>query len=381
MKYLKYYKIFELISAPTAFSTVLKNILSKRIVPSNISKYIDLDPNKFVHVLDYVWKNDKKVEDYSSTELELDTTYRDLEDLLNIEEGTINHIESMCSHYGGYEYYVDNDELNYIDGYLKTETIEQIKKLAFLFGYKKSLKEEERGVSNIKIFFEYLGLDAILNEIKCEISSEHEEAAHQAAAALIKSLPFSMASSSHGKKDLQISFDYKSVIEYIKNNKLENINSIKDLLENIPNSDEFDYSFEYDSTQEYMGDFSEIDKLVSEKIENYVTFPDELFQFLVKNNNVELIKKKKDLAIYTDKYLYWHNYDRTTSTLFGIAKFNENDVLTWFKSYEFQNWLMKSGSLPADKLELYRLLKTENIIDSNILKEYEYLENSLKFGL
>lgn len=322
---------------------------------------------------------------YNGSELSILMNHVTLERLMDVEEGTINYIQSLASNYGGnYEYYVDDDELNYIHSYLSGSTINFVKYLAHKFDFQ--IEPEEEG--EIKELFQNLGLENILDEIKNEVSNEHESAIKQLANDVLKKLPFEL-NYANGNKDFEIYFNYEEVITYIKKHNLK-VKTIKEFIEN-GDYDEFDYGIDYsDGKYDFLGNFEDVDKVVRNTCEQYTDYPDELFSKLIEHNKLELIQKKKDLADFYQRYKAWIDYDRKEHTLFELAKHYKNSVLEWFKTYEFQQWFIEEYIDKDDKQEErdanygstnYKILNNNEIINPMIKDEYEYLVDSEKYNL
>ncbi len=78
---------------------------------------------------------------------------------MNIENDFFNYLFRILSDYSDYDYYVEEDELNYLGNYIGNQAIEKVKKLAKIFNYKLKIDSDgdiEEG--EIYKMFTYLGL-------------------------------------------------------------------------------------------------------------------------------------------------------------------------------------------------------------------------------
>ena len=365
-RYLKSYKLFENDDEDTP--NLISILESPDFKPEDILKHIGLDEKDYEIDTDY-----HRNPEYSNEGVKLLIYDNLLENLMNIENGFISYIQRITSSYRDYEYYVDDDELNYIYSYLSGSTIEKIKELAKLFDYEIDTNEE----GEIKDFFEYLGLEKLLDEVKSEISMENERAVEKKAQTLLDSLPFSISPKYSGsKKNLEIDIDYETIIEYMKKNKIE-VKTLKELFENLEESSDFDYDFEYEGKYEFLGDFKDVNNVVETAMENYIDNPDDVFVKLIECDNLKLFKEKIDLANFTYTYDSWINYNRNRLNLFELAKHYNKSILQWFKSYEFQKQILE------DKTDatIYKSLQKSEIINPKIESEFGYLVDADNYNL
>lgn len=354
--------------------------------------------DNYEKILDYIGldKDDYEIEEsrwdsrypsnemYNDSELVINMNSRKLEKLMDIEDDMISYIQGLASTYNSYEYYVDDDELRYIHSYLSGDTLSLVKKLSILFDYKINPKKEGKIVE----LFEYLGLGEIVKDIKREIETENERAVEKAAQYALKLLPFDLDHKyGSGNKNLTISINYQEVIEYIQKHNLK-IKTIKELFENVQDSDEFTYEIEYnDLKNKFLGDFEDVNNLVNSTCQQYIDDPDEIFPKLVQANNLELIKKKMKLANFVYRYDTFINYNKVRFNLIEFAINSNNSVLQWFKTYDFQKWLMENStslvlqSAIDNQKIAFKILQDAKILDSKIDDEYSYLVDSEKYNL
>jgi hypothetical protein len=299
---------------------------------------------------------------------------KELENLMDIENGFIDHLFNITSSYGSQDYYVDDEELNYLQGYLSDQNIKDIKKLADLLDYDLDL-EAERDSGEIRNFFDYIGLEKELDDFKMEIGSENERAIEKSAYSLLNSLPFNLSYKHSGKFNVEVDIEYENIIKYMETNK-KDVKTIKELFENINESTDFTYDFEYEGKYEFMGEFKDLQNEVYNVVDKYLSSPDDIFVKLIQCDNLELFKKKIDLANFTYVYDFWFNYDRKRGNLFQIAISVNKSILEWFKTYDFQKSIIDDSDA-----EMYKLLKETDIINPEIKDEFEYLVDSESYNL
>jgi len=358
------------------------DVILSTITEDNYEKvldYIGLDKDDYEIKYKYYDRNFLNESDFTIL-----INSRDLENMMNIEEGIINYLLQISSYYNNYTYEMDDNEYDYIQSYLSGNTLSEVKILGETFDF--DIDPEEEG--SIYELFLKLGLKEDLKDIKSEIEMENERAVEKAAEQIIELLPFSVENSNDAKKNLELSFNYQEIIDYIKKHNLK-VKTFKDLLENIYDSDEFSYEFEYgDLKYKNLGNFEEVNSIVSNVCTNYINSPDEIFPKLIVIDNLELIKKKKELSDFVGEFTVQLDYDRSRYTLFGLAIELNNNTLQWFKSFEFQQWFIEKDIYGFDKDDYkspmttkFKFLCTHNILNPKIEDEYDYLIDSEKYNL
>lgn len=331
--------------------------------PEDIEKYIGLKEKNYIIQTEWNYKEHKYVPIYDDISLTIYTKESILEELMNIEQGVIGYFFGIINPYSNWEYYVDDGELNYIGRNLTDENIEKVKKLGEMFDIK--LKFDEYGVKEGEIYnlFEELGLKKEIQELKYDIESEYEDTIKIEAKKIIKELPFEISSCYKDDFNLEITFSYESIIEYIKKNNLKDIKTIKDFLKNVSS----DLSYEIDSSAyENLGDFEDLNRNFEYCVENYIDSPDDVFPRLIIIDNLDLFKKKIDLArfdyVYDAQKINWNLKNRMN--LFQLAKHYNNSICSWFNSEKFDIFIKTRSE---DELASYR--------------EFKYGEDTAKFNL
>lgn len=306
------------------------------------------------------------------------TSFDILCDLFDVEHGSIRFIYSLTGSYNDYEYYVDDDELNYLNNYLSKDIIDNIKKLSILF--KNEINPDEN--DTINELFNYLGLNSELDDFKMEISFAYDRAIEKSAIELINSLPFNMNYNyiRNNNHDLELFFYYDDIINYIEKYNLK-VKTIKEFLENVVESSDFCYDFvyEYSNIYKYL-DFKDLVRRVDDVVEKYLQGPDEIFPHIIKCDNLEALKNNIELAIFDCPYTVSINYQNKKLNLFQIANaYNSKEILEFFKSYDFQQNLIEENN--SQSYNMYMLLKNSNIINVDIENDYEYLIGLDTFNL
>lgn len=326
---------------------------SDNFKPDDIIKYMGFEENEYNVPTSYGYNSN--IDEDGITFL---TNFSEIEDLHNIEEGVISWIDNFIG-YNNYEYYVDDDELNYLDRYLPIELLNKIKKLANLFNFNIDIDEE----GSINELFNYLGLNSYLDDFKTEISYEHERAIEKTARKLINSLPFEIERKNNKNFDCEIIINYNTIIEYMKKNNIK-VKTIREFIENVSELNDFSYEIEYNNYDE-LGDFKDLINSVESCVDNYLDNPDEVFPNIIKQDCLKAFKKNYKLAFFSYKYDEWLNYNRKRVNLFEIAKHYKNEIYDWFKSDEFKKIIKKDGDND----------------DINAYNEFIFGEDINKYGL
>jgi len=101
-------------------------------------------------------------------------------------------------------------------------------------------------------------------------------------------------------------------------------------------------------------------------------------------NNPPKDKKKKELANFVYVYPTFIDYKRVEYNLFEYAIHFNNSVLEWFKTFEFQKWFIEdyvNEVVKDPKVYSYKMLQKHKIINTQTIKEYEYLVDAEKYNL
>jgi hypothetical protein len=315
--------------------------------PENIANYIGLDEK------DYKLKSSgyyRYEPEYDKDSLTLFMKSSKLEKLVNIESNILEYYLQFNGYYSGYEYYVDEDELNYIERYLNPEITIKIKEFAELFKF--NLKLEDDGNiedGEINKLFNYLGLKDKLDDFITEISYENERAVSKTAKDSIKSLPFELSSQYSNGFDLELNFDYDTIIEYMKKHKLD-VKTIAEFLENVSEFNDFSYDIESEH-YENLGDFKDLKKEIKDTIVNYINSPEEIFEKIIAIDNLEAFKDNFEYAVFDYNYNIWIDYNRVYLNLFKLSKHYNGKILQWILTPEFENKLKEEKT--AEEIEAY----------------------------
>ena len=284
-------------------------------------------------------------------------------DILNIEDGTLDFFMQFQG-YNNYEYYVDNDELNYLHYYLDESNSNKIKELAKKFKYKLKINNDNYEEGTIHKFLTYLGLIDLEKNILVEISYEKERCVTKEVNRIMKSLPFEISYLSRNEKfNYELDFNTDTIFKYIEENKLNNIKTIKDFLENISEKSELTYEVEYQIDGD--ADYTELNISIGEKLDKYIDSNDEVFPYIIMYDSLSAIKKNTKLALFDYKYKIRFNYEEKKGNLFELAKEVNGEIYNWFNSYEFEKLIKKIGD--NDSIAAYNeFVFVENVKKYNI---------------
>lgn len=323
--------------------TLLSILKSSDFKKEDILKFIGFNENEYEFKLDYNWK-DGYYPTYSKEGFTILFKLRKLEKLMNIENDFFNYLFRILSDYSDYDYYVEEDELDYLGNYIGNEAIEKVKKLAKIFNYKLKIDSDgdiEEG--EIYKMFTYLGLSSELDDYKTEISYAHERAIKKAAKELIKTLPFDISTTYEKTYNCELSFDYDTIIEYLEKNNLE-VKTIKELLENLSESSDFNYDFEYEGKYDHL-EYTDLQKEINNHLDKYVEYPDEIFPKLMQTDNLKAFKNNIKLACFNCEYDTRVDYERVNWNLFQFANYyKDGEIFKWFKSDQFEKIIKAIGS-------------------------------------
>lgn len=358
------YSIFKKAEEESRISDDDENIIFKDV--------IGIDPEKYKYEVDQKHYGD----------LSLFFKKQDLEKLFDVEEGVLDFALQFTG-YNDYYYEVDKSEVGY---YLDKEGDILIKKLFKLLDIDKEPEPEI-----IYELFEVLGSKNIdIYEITTEIDYEFTAAVQHNCLETLKSLPFDLSREYSGDYDYELVFDFSDIEEYIEKNKLENINTINDLIESF-NFGDFDWSslispWETNYEINYEGVYKAFNKEVKKVIQNLEEgmkepeYLDPMQLDLFKDISDEVIRKA--LEYQPKKYNYQYDvFKNMDINDLREAKNVGGKVLGWFKSYEFQKNFIASEKNYDQKVKNYIKLRDEKIIHPAIVYEYEYLPEAEKYGL
>lgn len=325
---------------------------SEDFKPEDILNYMGI--KNFKVEQSYNYQTHKYEPDYDINNISFYMRTGDLEDIMNLERGTINYIFAWESPYSNQEYYIDDDELNYLINYLSDEVIKNIEKLAEIFDYNIDSNKE----GELYDFFNYLGLKNELRDFKYEIQSANEIAIRNVARDIIKKLPFKLDQKNSEGYDLLISINYDTIIKYMKEYNIQ-VETIKDFLKNVDS--EFSYDIEYDELKNEYLDYNDLIREVDNVVDKYLNSPDDIFIKLIEIDNLELFKKKVDLANFEWMYDVNINYNRVRCNLFQLAKEYNKKILDWLNSEEFEKIIENRSQ---EELDAYSEFKYKEDIES-----------------
>jgi hypothetical protein len=300
---------------------------------------IGLDENEYKFNSSYNYHTHSDEPDYTEDGMTIFMNSKTLEDLMDLQNGVLSYFLQFTG-YNNYEHYVDDDELNYLYRYLSDEIINKIKNLSKLFRTGIKIKEGKWGdMKAIPELFEELGLKSALDDFKYEISAEQANALEKSCVAQLKALPFDLSYYYRDGFDIELQFDYKTLIEYMKKHDIK-VKTIAEFLENIYEADEFTWDNEYERIAEYIGDYKDLNNAVEKVVDKYLDSPDDIFPELIMVDNLEIFQKNKEKAFYSYIYDVHIKYNRFNVNLFQIAKkVGSKKILEWFSSKEFETFI------------------------------------------
>jgi hypothetical protein len=312
---------------------------SENFDSNHILDYLGLDEDEY-KIAQYYSYYESPIYDING--ITLLTTSKYLEFLMGIEENSINFVYSFTNYYNQYEYYVDDDELNYLENYLTTENEKQTIELAKIFGIKLSTDGNRLQEGQFYKLFDKLGLYYKLNNYKGEISMENERAVEKAAKKVISELPFKIDFINKKDYDIEIEIVYDDVVKHIKENNLKDVKTIKDFLEKCVH--EIGTDIEYDKKNQFLGDFKDLNREIENDLDDFITWPDGIFTNLIIENKLKLFKKKIELANFGHYYDIRVNYNNVRKNLFQLSEHYKNSIYNWFKTDEFEEMFMKMNT-------------------------------------
>jgi len=358
---------------------LIKVLSSKKFKPEDINKYIGFDEDEAIinSEKNYHYPYEKEFS-YDEKGFTLIINIEVLENLLDIENGSISSILQLTRDNNNYEFYVDKEELDYLGNYTKKETNDKIIELSKLFYFDDNIDPTEQG--KIADLFKYLDLTDDLETFESEISMAHERAVEIAAKKALEKMPFNINDNTNHDSDtkkyqIELVFEYKTMIKYMIKYKL-NVKTIKEFLSNIYDSDDLRYeTIEYEDSYSHLN-FDNLKNSIDDVVSKYVDSPDDIFPIWIKTDNLEMFKKmEKKYAFYDYDYDIWFKYYRKHINLLEIAKLYNGKILEWFKTYEFQKYLIENDN------ENYKLIMKSNILNPEIINEYSYIVNVDKFNM
>ena len=359
---------------------LIKVLSSKNFKPEDITEYIGFEEKDAMINAEKEYRYPYTfVPSYDEDGFTLIIRRSAIEDLLGIENGSLE-FALQFNQYNGYDYYVDDDELNYLGSYIKKGTINKIVKLSKMFKFNDNIVPTEEG--EINDLFQYLDLIDDLDTFKGEMGMAHERAIAKAADEALKKLPFNLDNNDNHDRgydreqyQYKLVFEYKAIIEYMKKYKLD-VKSIKELLSNIVDSDELNpESIEYDDSSMYIN-YDDLSKSIDDVVTKYIESPDDIFKIWIEKDNLEMFKKfEEQYAFYNFDYDFWYNTKRHHNNLFMMAKLYNGKILEWFKTYDFQKKFIEAH------MDYYKIFKKVDILNQEIENEFSYIVNVDKFNI
>lgn len=358
------YATFKKLEEESKMSDEDDDIIYKDIIGIDIKEYeYDVDQNHYGDLSLYFKKSK-------------------LQKLLDVEEGILDFVLQFTG-YNDYIYGIDNGEVGY---YLDAEGDLLIKKLFKILDI--NVQPDPEIIYDL---FESLGTENInIYDIVIEIEDEVSSAVRYNCLQALKNLPFDLSHEYNRKYDYELLFEFDKIEEYIEKNKLEDINTLGDLIESsdfsefnwldLNNPWETDYKSNFDKVYRV---FNKSVKELIEKLEGGMKdleYKDPMQLDLFKDVDDEIIIKALEHQPKKYNYQYGVFNNMNIQNLYN-AKRVGGKVLGWFKSYEFQKNFIASEKNYDQKVKNYIQLRDEKIIHPAIVYEYGYLPEVEKYGL
>ncbi|MCK9446721.1 hypothetical protein M0Q50_07680 [bacterium] len=350
---MKYLKLFEDVSDRETLYDIIEEILSLDLEPSEIENYISI-------------KTDFDIMKMMSELLIIKTDAGFITDLMNVENGIINHMTNISN--GNYCVDADYSELDYMHHYLNIENMQVIRDIANWLDW--DYPEESKGkdgedvlYGETKDMFEYLGLDNMLNEMLSEISVMKSESTKKYVQKILEESPISIdkAYISWNNKEYQydsiLTIDYKKTLEFLDKHKLkDNVLSIANLLLSIGRI--LDYSFDIEFNSSGFDADIDADRIFENGLFDYWDIKEKkpeqrMFLKLIQNNHTDDIKERFNDIDWNDKI----EDKKTKDGYHYLVEYSnkKSDLYDWFASDEFIE-KMESKNVDKELLEyLYEL--------------------------
>ena len=302
---------------------VLTKIIKKELKPDTIFEYFGDKINKY------------KIINNDSDYIKFDVRYEEIDDILDVPEGTTNLIQYLDFY--DYEYYVDDSEVDYISYNLTDKQKKNLIEFAKYIGYKNTNYNdanffpeliEEYNLSEIKD--DYIGelMDIKKNAVQ---RKKHEE--------IDKLVPFEIDNDG-------LDLNYEETIKYINQFDLKEITTLEELFESIPNKIDYNNEIEYDiSDYENYEDMIETINSAINMIwdsEHKLLEPNYIITLIynIRDNkeNINIIKKIFDKISweYKEKF-YMEGY----KYYFQMYYSEDSDTYKWIVSDDFNKRLEK----------------------------------------
>jgi len=347
MKYIKYFEDIK----NSILKEVVEKIMSGEEKPEEISNYLDIQEN---HGYLEVEKD----------ELSFDIKIDDFEDLLEIERGVIEWLRFANSY--GYEFYIDDDEVNYIHHYMTTQQIQKVLNFAKYLDNKIDYVNNNVDEGEFAVFFENFDLEEIKDSFKYSLSIVKEKALSILIEKEISNeQPFYYDFIYTGKyqNGVSVTVEYDALLKYIKD---KDINSIGDFFRLVGNNLPYTYDIEYQS-QEYESkkDYQQLQNDLEFEIDRYwdneSKLPEDFFWVnVVYKDNVDILKEHFDDIL-------WQYKMKSYSRLKYLVEFAKpkSKCYKWFASRDFSNKIKN-----LDDKEL-----------NNIINNIQSIYNAQKLGI
>jgi hypothetical protein len=267
---------------------VIDRVLNRTLNPDKLKEYFGDELSKY------------ELDDIDETEIIIICEDSDVENIMEVEDGIISYINSFEYN----DYYVDEDELEYIFKDLDDRSIKLVKDFARALDY--NLTINERGVYE---FFKNFELNEILDDYIFSLSNNYKNATVDLINKEITNIvPFEI----DYLRKTQLTIYLKKLKKYIEENDRD-LEDITEVFKHIGNNVPYSYEITY-NVYEYL-DHKEIENDIYDSIKKYYNYQitDEFWLNIIKNDYINLFEKyykKIDLGkpLTISKSLYKNEY-------------------------------------------------------------------------
>jgi len=313
--------LFEKFKSEQPLKVILSKIISGSIEPEEILNYLGDN--------DVLKKLKSKSGDYDDEMLSIDLNNDDVDDLLGLYRSTTTIIQNIDTY--GYEYYVDDSEIDYIEYYLNDTQKQKLINFAKFVGYENTKYNAQFYPELIEDF----NLESLKSNYVGELSNIKENAVKEKKTKEIDE-PSPVVIDYRG-----IELSYEDAIKFIEDNELE-VYTLSELFEHIGSILPYDEEFEYDITD--YENFKDLTQTIDSAIDNIWNddFKELQSDYIIKliysfDKNISILKKLFDLIEWNSKerfYMKGYKY-------YFEMYYNDSDIHKWIVSSDFNKRLNK----------------------------------------
>ena len=307
----------------------INNVINKKSDPYILKDYLGEKLNEF------------ELDDIDNDEIIILCEESDVENILDVEDGVLSYISGLPHN----EYYIDDEEKQYIFNQMNDESIELIKDFASELDYKLKLDEER-----VYDFLLYLKLDYILENYITSLSIAHSDALNKKTnKEIIDIIPFEI----DFFRKTQLTIVLEKTKKYIERNKDTDFKTITEIFEHIGDNLPYTYEISYE-LYDYI-DLSDVAQDITSSIRKFYNngIMDDFWLNIIMSDEIDLFKKYYKKYDWNDSIKYnWNNYEMIHDLPNNILSENS-------KIYKYIRTIKFFDSIePLMEKELFR--KTKN---------------------